>query len=306
MSLLNFASAAGLLLAAFIWQVTLSGIQGRIVARVQKRVGPRWYQSFMDIFKAMSKRSISHGWVYDFGVIMALGGIMATLIFMPIAGFTSFSGMDNFFVITYLLAVGMLGMAMSAVGSGNPWASIGVSRALIQMVAYEVPFIIVVFAMIFGFKTASLTGLAAIQQSGGVLGWNLIRLPLGAIVGFISLMGMLGKKPFDTFIAPAEIASGPLVEYAGKHLGMLMVMHEFTTVVEVSLFTNLFLGGGVTLLGFLAKYFVVYTIINLISAVVGRLKIDQVVLFFYKIPIALALVQAVVVIFTGFGVTTWF
>ena len=40
---------------------------------------------------------------------------------------------------------------------------------------------------------------------------------------------MLGKKPFETFIAPAEIASGPMVEYGGKQLGMLMTSWQATT-----------------------------------------------------------------------------
>lgn len=305
MNIMSFLSAIGVLLFAFIWQVSTSGVQRKVVARLQRRYGPKWYQQFLDIFKALSKQSISHGWVYDFGVIMALGGIMGTVIFVPIAGFISFKGMDNIFIVSYLLAVGMLGMAMSSVGSGNPWASIGISRALTQMMAYEVPFLIVVFTMIFAYKTSSLSQLALLQQGNSILLWNFFRMPLGGIVGFISLMGMLGKKPFDTFIAPAEIASGPMVEYAGKHLGMLFILHEFMTFIEVSLFVNLFWGGGVTLLAFLIKYTIVYTLTNMISNIIPRFKIDQVVLFFYKLPLGLALIQGLIVIFTGLGVSVW-
>lgn len=290
------------LVGAFLWQTTLSGILRKINARTQKRYGPKWYQQFRDIFKAMSKTAITHGWVYDFGVIMALGGIMGTVIFMPVAGVVAFPGMDNFFVFIYLFAVGMLGMAMSSVGSGNPLASIGVMRALTQMLGYEVPFMIVIFALIFGHKTSSLSELIGVQQQLGIFGWNLFRLPLGTIVAFVSLMGMLGKKPFDTFIAPAELASGPMVEYGGKQLGMLMVMHELSSFIEVSLFVNLFLGGATSFAEFFAKYFVVYTLTSIISNVLGRFKIDQVVKFYYRVPITMALIQAVIVIFIGWGV----
>lgn len=302
MSIMSFVYGFLFLVLVFIWQVSLSGIQRKIVARLQLRRGPRWYQQFLDIFKALSKRSISHGWIYDFGVMMALGGIMATVIFVPVAGFKVIPGMDNIFIISYLLAVGMLGMAMSSVGSGNPWASIGIARALTQMAAYEVPFLVVVFTLIFTFKTASLSELAALQQSAGFLSWNLVRMPIGGIVAFIALLGMLGKKPFDSFIAPAEIASGPMVEYAGKHLGMLFILHEFMTFIEVSLFVNLFLGGGTTVFTYLVKYALVYTLTNLISNTVPRFKIDQVVLFFYKMPLFFALLQGVIVIFLGWGV----
>ncbi|BBE30962.1 NADH dehydrogenase [Tepiditoga spiralis] len=292
-----------LLLIAFFWQVTVDGLQRKVTAKIQRRVGPPWYQNFMDIFKAFSKSSISHGIIYDFGVMMALGGTMATLVFMPFAGIVAFDRLDNFFVIVYLLAIGSLGMAMSAVGSGNPWASIGVMRALTQMVGYELPFIMVIFGMIFGYKTASISHIVQ-MQAGGFLYWNAVRMPLGVIVAFISLMGMLGKKPFDTPIAPAEIASGPLVEYGGKQLGMLILQHDFATFIEVSMFVNLFLGGG-NIVSFLIKYFIVYTLANMISSVVGRFKIDQLVVFYYKYPLILALIQTAVIIFTGLGVKVW-
>lgn len=305
MTVMNFVNAFLLVLGAFIFQTSITGINRKVSARIQKRRGPKWYQQFLDIFKALSKSSISHGWVYDFGVIMALGGIMATVIFIPVGSFRAFPNMDNIFIISYVLAVGMLGMAMSASGSGNPWASIGVGRALTSMLAYEVPFMIVVITMIYAFKTSSIGEIANIQNEIGVFGWNIFRMPLGAIVGFVSLQGMLGKKPFDNFIAPAEIASGPMVEYGGKHLGMLFILHDLSTFIEVSLIVNLFLGGGHSFLDFGIKYFIVYTMANMVSNVMPRFKIEQMVLFFYKFPLAAALIQGFIVIFTGWGVTVW-
>ncbi len=302
MNIMGILTGLGVLIFAFIWQTALSGIDRKIIGRYQKRYGPKWYQNFRDIFKAMSKRGITHGWVFDFGVMMALGGIMGTVMFMPVWKVVAFPGLDNFFIFVYLFAVGMLGMAMSAVGSGNPLAGIGVMRALTQMVGYEVPFMIVVLAIIHGHGTSSLSELAAIQQIGGVLTWNIVRMPIGGIVGFICLLGMLGKKPFETFIAPAEIASGPMVEYGGKQLGMLMIMHEFANFIEVMLFVNIFLGGATTIAGFFIKYTIVYVLASLISNAMGRLKIDQVIKYFYRAPIVLAILQAVLVVFLGWGV----
>ena len=291
-----------ILVFAFFWQTTLSGVTRKIVARFHKRYGPKFYQEFRDIFKLLTKTGITHGWVYSFGVMMALGGIMGTAMFMPVMQFTAFPGLDNVFIYVYLFAVGMLGMAMSAVGSGNPLAGIGVMRALTQMVGYEVPFMVVVLAMVFGHNTASVSELAAVQQTAGIVSWNLVKMPIGTVVGFICLLGMLGKKPFETFIAPAEIASGPMVEYGGKQLGMLMLLHEFSIFIEVSLFVNLFLGGAVTVVGFALKYVGVFVLASLISQALGRFKIDQVIKYFYRAPIALAILQALLVVYLGWGV----
>ena len=292
---IGFAVAFG----GFAFQTALGGVNRKIVARLQKRVGPRWYQEFLDIFKLLSKRSVSHGWIFDFGVIMALGGIIGTAMFMPVTeNIVAFPNFDNFFIFVYLLAVGMLGMAMSASGSGNPLASIGVMRALTTMVAYEIPFMIVVLTIIKLAGTSSVSGIAEFQQMAEN-NWFMIALPFGFIVAVLSLMGMLGKKPFETYIAPAEIASGPMVEYGGKQLGMLFIMHEITVFIEVSLFVHLFLGGAENIWMFAVKYFLVYAILNLISNVNGRFKIDQVVVFFYKWPLALAVGQAIIAIYLG-------
>lgn len=298
--MLNILVGLGVALFGFVLQTSVAGLNRKIVARVQKRYGPKWYQEFLDIFKLLSKRATTHGWIFDFGVIMALGGIIATAMFMPITNdILAFAGYDNFFIFVYLLAVGMLGMAMSASGSGNPLASVGVMRALTTMLAYEVPFMVVVLTIINLTGTSSVSGIAMMQQAAGAFNWFLIALPIGGVVAVLSLMGMLGKKPFETYIAPAEIASGPMVEYGGKQLGMLFIMHEITVFIEVSLFVHLFLGGAENIVFFLLKYVAVYTFVNLISYVNGRFKIDQVVVFFYKWPLFLAVVQAILAIYLG-------
>ncbi|KFZ27366.1 MAG: NADH-quinone oxidoreductase subunit H [Candidatus Izimaplasma bacterium HR2] len=297
--LLMILTGIGVALFGFVLQTSIAGVNRKVVARVQKRYGPKWYQEFLDIFKLLSKRSVTHGWIFDFGVIMALGGIIGTAMFMPLtSSFMAFDGYDNFFIFVYLIAVGMLGMAMSASGSGNPLASIGVMRALTTMLAYEVPFMIVVLTIIKITGTSSLSEIGLFQQVAGN-SWFFIALPIGGIVAVMALMGMLGKKPFETYIAPAEIASGPMVEYGGKQLGMLFIMHEITVFIEVSLFVHLFLGGAENIVLFIVKYFVVYTALNIISSVYGRFKIDQVVLFFYKWPLIMAITQAFIAIYLG-------
>ena len=90
-----------------------------------------------------------------------------------------------------------------------------------------------------------------------------------------------------------------MVEYGEKQLGMLFILHELSVFIEVSLFVHLFLGGATSILEYMIKYFVVYTILNLVSNVLGRFKIDQVVTFFYKWPLLFAITQAVIALYLG-------
>jgi len=120
----------------------------------------------------------------------ALGGVIATLTFVPLGNLVAFPNLDNILVILYLFAVGALGIAMGMVGSGNPNASVGVARALTQMLGYELPYLLVLSGVMLHYKTSSVSAIMNAQGDG----WNLFKMPVGAIVAFISLLGMLGKN----------------------------------------------------------------------------------------------------------------
>lgn len=279
------------LFTGFFVGLTLEGVARKVIARIQRRYGPPWYQNFIDLFKTFSKHGITHGWIFDFGVLMALGGTIATLAFVPLGNLIAFPGLDNVFIILYLWAIGALGMAMGMVGSGNPNASIGVARALTQMLGYEVPYLVVLSGVMFYYKTSSVSALMYSQADK----WTLLKMPIGGIIAFVSLMGMLGKKPFDTPIAPAEIASGPMVELSAKYMGLLMLMHTFSIFVEISMFVNIFLGIS-NYFTFLIKFTIVWILATMISAVLPRFRIEQVVKFYWSVPLSLAFVQVLFVL----------
>lgn len=280
-----------IVILSIMFGLFLMGLERKITARIHKRYGPPVWQQYIDVIKLFAKSTISHGVIFDLGVVMAFGGTVATLLFMPFGDFKVISMSGDLFVVIYLLAIALLGMAMSAVNSGNPNASIGIMRALTQMLGYEIPWLVVLVGMMFVFKTSSISALALAQQ-GSILSWNIFRMPLGAIVAFITLSGQLGKKPFDTFIAPAEIASGPMVEYGGKFIGMLFLQHSVGMVVEIGLFVNFFLGGASNIGIFMLKVIAVYFFQTIISNVVSRFRVEQVVKFNWGWPMLLAFIQS--------------
>ncbi|HCZ07217.1 MAG TPA: proton-conducting membrane transporter [Thermotogae bacterium] len=295
---MKILESAAVIITGIVFGLFLLGVQRKLVARVQRRYGPPIWQQFIDVAKLFSKSSISHGFVFDMGVMMALGGTIATLLFVPIGKLQVLSMSGDFIVVVYLMAVASLGMAMSAVNSGNPNASIGVMRALTQMFGYELPYLMVMMGMMFAYRTSSILGMAQVQQ-GGILNWNLFRVPIGAIVVFISMFGISGKKPFDTPIAPAEIASGPMVEYSGKFLGSLTLMHALVIFVDISIFVNVFLGGASNYWFFLLKVLAVFSLMVLISSVIPRFRVEQVVTFSWKWPLFFAVIQSVILVAMG-------
>jgi NADH-quinone oxidoreductase subunit H len=231
--------------------------------------------------------------------MMLLGGYIASEILLPVPGMHGLADQTDLLILMYLLMVPMLGMALGVGQCANPNGSIGISRALSSMLAYDVPFVIVVAGAAISYGSTNLVQIIEIQQQGGPATWGLFSMPLLAIAGMISMYAMLGKEPFEIYVAPAEIATGPMVEMSGKYMGALFVMQCFQLYTVGVLYTTLFLGGGTSWLTFLPKVFAVVFISVAITNVYGRYRTDDVIRWIWKWPTGIALLGLAMVMMKG-------
>jgi len=281
-------------LIAFMVGLLLVLMMRRVRAKIERRVGPPFLQPLYDIIKLYAKKTqISHGYMHDIAIMMLLGGYIASEIFLPVPGMDGLAHQGDLFVLIYLLMVPMLGMALGVGQCANPNGSIGISRALSSMLAYDVPFMIVVAGAAISYGSTNLVQIIEIQQQGGT--WGLFSMPLLGIAGIMSMYAMLGKEPFEVYVAPAEIATGPMVEMGGKYMGALFVMQCFQLYTVGVLYTTLFLGGGENWLTFLPKVFAVVLLAVSITNVFGRYRTDDVIRWIWKWPTGIALLGLAVV-----------
>jgi NADH-quinone oxidoreductase subunit H len=284
-------------LVAFLVGLVLVLMMRVVRAKIERRVGPPFFQPIYDIIKLYSKTTqISHGYMMDVAIIMLLGGYIASEIFLPVPGMEGLAGQGDLITLMYLLMVPMLGMALGVGQCANPNGSIGISRALSAMLAYDVPFIIVVAAAALTYGTTNLVDIIHIQQQDGIASWGITTMPLVAIAGLLTMHAMLGKEPFEIYVAPAEIATGPMVEMSGKYMGALFVMQCFQLYTMGVLYTTLFLGGGENWLTFLPKIFVVVFISVAITNVYGRYRTDDALIWLWKWPTGIALLGLAMVV----------
>ena len=285
-------------LVAFLVGLMLVLMMRRVRARIERRVGPPFLQPLYDIIKLYAKKTqISHGYMHDIAVMMLLGGYIASEIFLPVPGMDGLANQADLLTLMYLLMVPMLGMALGVGQCANPNGSIGISRALSSMLAYDIPFVIVVAGAAISYESTNLVQIIEIQQQGGPATWGLFSMPLLAIAGLISMYAMLGKEPFEIYVAPAEIATGPMVEMSGKYMGALFVMQCFQLYTVGVLYTTLFLGGGASWLTFLPKVFAVVFISVAITNVFGHYRTDDVIRWIWKWPTGIALLGLAVVMY---------
>ena len=284
-------------LLAFVVGLGLVLMARRVRAKIERRVGPPVLQPIYDIVKLYAKKTqISHGIMHDLSIMMLLGGFITAEIFLPVPGFDGLAGQGDLLTLVYIMMVPMLGLALGVGSCANPNGSIGISRALTAMLAYDVPFIVAVIGATMTYGTTDLVEIVRIQQQGGIGGWGAVGMPLLAIGGFLAIHGMLGKEPFEIYIAPAEIATGPMVEMSGKYMGALFIMQCFQYYTVGVLYTTLFLGGGENWLTFLVKVFGVVFVSMAVTNVYGRYKTDTVLRWMWKWPTGIALVGLVLVL----------
>ncbi|MBF0266255.1 MAG: NADH-quinone oxidoreductase subunit H [Gammaproteobacteria bacterium] len=273
---------------AFVVGLFMVLMMRKIAAKIQRRVGPPFFQPLYDIVKLYQKDTqVSHGLWHDIGIVMAVGGYIGAEILLPVPGFDGIADKGGIITLSYFLMIPSLGMALGVGQCANPNGSIGISRALTAMLAYDIPFIIVVFGVAWHFQSTSLVEMVEYQQ---VHQWGIFEMPLLAFAGLFALQGMMGKHPFEIYVAPAEIATGPMVEMSGKYMGGLFVMQSFQFYTAGVLYTSLFLGGGENWITFLIKCFAVIAIPISIAYVFPRFRTEDVVRLLWKWPVMMGLI----------------
>lgn len=281
---------------AFVVGLLMVLMMRRIAARLQRRIGPPLLQPLYDIVKLFSKRTqTSHGLLHEFGIVMAVGGYVAAETLLPVPGMNGIAEKGGMITLLYLTMIPSLGLALGVGQCANPNGSIGISRALTAMLAYDIPFVVVIAGVAMHFGTTNLVDVVAQQQAGGIEAWGVTQMPLLALAGLFALHGMLGKQPFEIYVAPAEIATGPMVEMGGKFLGGLFVMQCFQLYTASVLYVTLFLGGGENWITFLAKSFAVLLIPMSLAFLFPRYRTEDMLTMLWKWPMLLGLLGLVFV-----------
>jgi NADH-quinone oxidoreductase subunit H len=284
------------LVIGFIVGILFMGLFRIIMARIHWRYGPPLMQPVIDIIKLFLQKSVSHGSIFELGLLLSLAGSIVTLFFIPIGKICPLDSAGGLLVVLYLMLVAPVSMALSGGSGSNPNISIGISRKLLLALSYEVPFILIVLTLMFHYHTISLVQLVALQQTSG---WGIFILPLTGIAALLILPAMLGIRPFEISEAAQEIASGLKVEYSGKFLALYYIEHAFRRFIVIALFVNLFLGGGADPFTFLLKMIIVFTITVFINAVFPRFRIEQAIRFNWTWPLILALAGLLIIYIWG-------
>lgn len=298
---------------ALAFGLFLKGLDRKLEARLQRRIGPPLMQPAFDVAKLCVKDVIipasASRTAFLAAPVAALAGILMCAALLPVPGMTEgLPHMGDMLVLFYLFPIPAMCVMLAGSASGSPYGSIGFSREMLLMLAYEIPLLMIMLTVAMKAGSAdgggaefSLSRIVAYQHEHGSFGFTLTMLP--ALLAWLAFLpGTNGMPPFDQAEAETEILEGPLLEYSGAPLALFhltaAVKLTVTSGLGVALFFPGTLPGGeiVNLIWFMFKCVLFVAVpMTLVKAATGRVRIEQAMTFFLKYPAALALLSLVLV-----------
>lgn len=302
------------LLFCVVMGVLLSGLDRIWVARMQRRVGPPLLQSWYDFLKCCGKETIvprhAKKAVYFAAPVVGFAALISISLFLPVMdGKPAYSGTADLVVILYLLTLVSVCMIVGAAASGSPFAGVGLSREMVAMISYELPFVLVILAVSRAIldpsdslnQIFSLQAIADYQAANGPLITRWALIPAALAMLFV-IPCEVGMHPFDIAEAETELCEGTLAEYSGPPLAIFRLTHMVKMFIMTALFCVLFLGGIST--GFVVLDVVILVLFCLLltfltmslpHGVCARFKVEQVFRFYWTVVAGLAAVSLILV-----------
>ena len=293
------------------------GIDRRLVARMQARVGPPLVQPFRDVGKLMMKESIIPNgalrWLFQFSPVMCVMGSATLLLYVPLFGQPAlFEGSGDAILLLYLLTIPSLALVAGGFASSSPYATVGAQREMVVMIGYEFPLSVTVVSIAWRILQATDANAFAFSSMAQYPIWDLVG-PLGFVgtllllISLISVTpGELGRIPFDLAEAETELAGGLLVEYSGRNLALFYLGNAIRGFAVLSLVVALFFPYGIaagigvtsTVLTviidgafFLVKVLLVmFVAVALVRSAMARFKISQASVFYVMIMTMVSMV----------------
>lgn len=272
----------GLLFSLFIGGI-LWWIERKLTARFQYRVGPVWYQNFIDVMKLFLKETIiplnANKLLFVLSPLVAFSVMGILSIIMGEIYFFGQGIWADILVILYLLIIPSLCLILGALSSANPLSITGASREIKMMLSYE--FIFICSLVIAIIKSGGVISLSQIINHQEIFGPNLASISgfIGFTLGIFYIMAKLGIVPFDMAEAEQEIMGGPLIEYSGVLLGFFkltkMLGYYVLSLLIISLFWPV---GGWRLV---YKFITIILLISVIKNVNPRLRMKDSMRFFW-------------------------
>ncbi|MDH5482167.1 MAG: NADH-quinone oxidoreductase subunit H [Candidatus Bathyarchaeota archaeon] len=293
----------------FLLSLLFEGIDRKVHARMQKRIGPPIIQPFYDFVKLFNKERIipmtaSSRIFTTVPIIAAAASILGASI--PVASLIAGSNVGgDLIIILYLLTISPIMVMIGGSSSGNPYGAVGFSRKMTMLIAYEVPMLICILSVSVNYTSLAYYDIVLTQvKIGSLLALARPSMAAAAAAFVLCMPAYTETVPFDMSEAKTEIVHGSLVEYGGPYLGLVKLAKSASNFALSFLAVSLFfytpalleryfspeLGGAMLLCLVTTLIFMVFTM-TVPRTIFARLKIGQAFKFYWLVPLTLSIIS---------------
>ncbi|MGA7861181.1 MAG: NADH-quinone oxidoreductase subunit NuoH [Thermoplasmata archaeon] len=266
-------------------------------------------QNFADGLKLFRKDTVRPGQADELGFWLSptayLISSLVLFAILPIS--TGWNG--GSLPLTLLLTLVIFSFAplfifLGAWASNNKYSLIGGMRSAAQMIAYEVPILLAVVAVVVLSGSFDLTTIVQEQRNY----WFWAPLFLALIVFLTGMLAEMERIPFDLPEAEAELVEGWNTEYGGMLFAFFMLADYVRYMVGSILVVLLFLGGWTLpsyvptiltsfplagIVWFMVKVYLVFGVFVWVRAALPRMRTDQLLKLGWMRMVPLALLSVV-------------
>jgi ech hydrogenase subunit B len=268
-----------LILLPFIGLLVL-GIDRKVSARMQNRIGPPVLQPFYDLAKLFSKQELYTNTSMLVFAYAHLGFMFTTAIFLVFR--------QDIIVIFFTLTLSMIFLVLGAFSTPSPYSYLGGYRELIKILCIETLFLFVMLTLGVNAKTFLLS--EVIDKINTPL---IIRMPLSFVAMIIIFLVAMEKTPFNIPGAHSEIVQGPLTDYSGRWYGLFKLSHALEIGILLMIMYLFFVPNPILgIIMLVVSFLVVVTIGNTTT----RTTYKGLFKFSFTVGIALVLINLIAVV----------
>ncbi len=301
---------------ALFFGLMLKGVDRKVTARLQRRVGPALLQPFIDLVKlslrAFRVQPTVKGGVFAVAILLGIAAVAVAA--MPVLIGGMYGGGDfrvGLPAVFGLLAVPTVALAGGERLAGAHFGAVRFFRELVLLLIWggALGLVLLSVALNVGMSSGltmvlSLTEIVRFQQEQGPLLFSPVMVP--AFLTYLFFVpAFAGEGPFGLCGAEAEFVEGPVHEFPKPVLALYQILQALRMVAALGLGVVLFFpaGQGTALPLALPWFFLKCPLLMLVSLTLvrtawGHLRIDQLLRLFWKWPAILGLSSLVLVFVT--------
>lgn len=201
----------------------LIGVDRKVTAAVQLRIGPPLLQPLYDLTKLLAKASPATDRI--------VAGLLAAHLVLAVGALALVLAGGDLLAAVLVLGAAQVLFILAAGAVESPYAQLGASRELILLVAMEPLLVLAVIA--YGVAAGSFST-AAIADGPSLI----FRLPTLGLTLAVLLAATLRKSPFDlasSHHAHQELVKGSTTEMAGRWLAVAELGHWYEAALVLAL-----------------------------------------------------------------------